>query len=55
MLIWRSVCAPVRSRQERPLRGERTAKYNQVLRIEEELGKQTLHDGTGFRVTPWMG
>ena len=36
-----------------PIRGERTAKFNQMLRIEEELGKQTLYDGTGFRVTPW--
>jgi len=32
-----------------------TAKYNQLLRIEEELGGQALYDGAGFRVTPWMG
>ena len=38
-----------------PIRGERTAKYNHLLRMEEALGEQTLYDGTGFRVTPWMG
>ena len=38
-----------------PCRGERTTKYNQLLRIKEELGEKTLYDGTGFRVTPWMG
>jgi len=29
-----------------PCRGERTAKYNQLLRIEQELGKKTLYCGT---------
>ena len=38
-----------------PFRGERTAKYNQLIRIKEEVGEQTLYNGTGFRVTPWMG
>jgi enolase len=28
-----------------PCRGERTAKYNQLLRIEEELGKRALYAG----------
>jgi enolase len=28
-----------------PCRGERTAKYNQVLRIEEELGKRAVYAG----------
>jgi enolase len=28
-----------------PCRGERTAKYNQLLRIEEELGKRALFAG----------
>ena len=28
-----------------PNRTERVAKYNQLLRIEEELGKQALYDG----------
>ena len=29
-----------------PCRGERTAKYNQLLRIEEELGKRAVYAGT---------
>jgi enolase len=34
-----------------PCRGERTAKYNQLLRIEEELGKRAVYAGKGaFRV-----
>jgi enolase len=34
-----------------PCRGERTAKYNQLLRIEEELGKRALYAGRkAFRV-----
>jgi enolase len=28
-----------------PCRGERTAKYNQLLRIEEELGRRALYAG----------
>jgi enolase len=28
-----------------PCRGERTAKYNQLLRIEEELGKRAVFAG----------
>jgi len=28
-----------------PCRGERTAKYNQLIRIEEELGSKALYDG----------
>lgn len=35
-----------------PCRGERTAKYNQLLRIEEELGKRAVYPGRkAFRVT----
>ena len=30
-----------------PCRGERTAKYNQLLRIEEELGKRAVYAGEG--------
>ncbi|HVO92502.1 MAG TPA: phosphopyruvate hydratase [Terriglobales bacterium] len=30
-----------------PCRGERTAKYNQLLRIEEELGKRAVYPGKG--------
>ena len=34
-----------------PCRGERTAKYNQLLRIEEELGKRAVYAGkNAFRV-----
>lgn len=39
-----------------PCRSERLAKYNQLLRIEEELGAEnTVYAGTGFRTTSWMG
>jgi enolase len=38
-----------------PCRGERTAKYNQLLRIEEELGGSAKYPGIGFRKTAWMG
>jgi enolase len=32
-----------------PVRGERTSKYNQLLRIEEELGNQAIYAGEHFR------
>lgn len=32
-----------------PCRSERTAKYNQILRIEEELGKDAKYAGNNFR------
>jgi enolase len=36
-----------------PCRGERTAKYNQLLRIEEELGKRAVYAGKdAYRVKP---
>ncbi len=36
-----------------PCRGERTAKYNQLLRIEEELGKRAVYAGKkAFNVRP---
>jgi enolase len=35
-----------------PVRGERTSKYNQLLRIEEELGDQAVYAGRNFR---WQG
>merc|ERR1712051_1093071 len=39
-----------------PCRTERLAKYNQLLRIEEELGPEnTVFAGKGFRTTAWMG
>jgi len=37
-----------------PCRGERTAKYNQLLRIEEELGNKAVYPGKNFRKTSWM-
>merc|ERR1712161_46766 len=39
-----------------PCRSERLAKYNQLLRIEEQLGKEnTIYAGSKFRTTEWMG
>lgn len=38
-----------------PCRGERTAKYNQLLRIEEALGSKAVYPGINFRKTSWMG
>ena len=36
-----------------PCRGERTAKYNQLLRIEEELGKRAVYAGKeAFNIRP---
>merc|ERR1712228_984818 len=32
-----------------PCRSERLAKYNQLLRIEEELGKKAVYAGANFR------
>jgi len=37
-----------------PCRGERTAKYNQLLRIEAELGASAKYAGAGFRKPAWM-
>ena len=37
-----------------PCRGERTAKYNQLLRIEEELGDSAVYAGANFRKPGWM-
>jgi len=38
-----------------PCRGERLAKYNQLLRIEEQLGSAAKYPGMGFRKPTWMG
>jgi enolase len=38
-----------------PCRPERLAKYNQLLRIEEELGSKTSYVGSSFRSPVWMG
>ena len=37
-----------------PCRGERTAKYNPLLRIEAELGDKAIYPGAGFRKPAWM-
>jgi enolase len=34
-----------------PCRSDRLAKYNQILRIEEELGSKAVYAGTHFRNT----
>ena len=39
--------APGRSRPGRPSRSDRVAKYNQLLRIEEELGERATYPGIG--------
>ena len=35
-----------------PCRSERLSKYNQLLRIEEELGKACIYAGNSFRLPP---
>jgi enolase len=37
-----------------PCRSERLSKYNQLLRIEEELGASAPYAGAGFRTPTWM-
>lgn len=37
-----------------PCRSERLAKYNQLLRIEEELGSKAVYAGNTFRKPKWM-
>lgn len=37
-----------------PCRSDRTSKYNQLLRIEEELGGTTIYAGPNFRTPSWM-
>lgn len=34
-----------------PCRSDRLAKYNQILRIEEELGSRAIYAGQSFRDT----
>merc|ERR1719352_823914 len=38
-----------------PCRSERLSKYNQLLRIEEELAGDSTYAGMGFRAPGWMG
>ena len=35
-----------------PCRSERLAKYNQLLRIEEELGAGAVYTGEAYRLPP---
>lgn len=37
-----------------PCRSERLSKYNQLLRIEEELGSSAVYAGQTFRAPSWM-
>ena len=37
-----------------PCRSERLSKYNQLLRIEEELGSDAPYAGEKFRTPLWM-
>jgi enolase len=37
-----------------PCRSERNSKYNQLLRIEEELGASAKYAGVTFRKPAWM-
>jgi enolase len=37
-----------------PCRSERLSKYNQLLRIEEELGSKAVYAGKSFRKPSWM-
>ena len=37
-----------------PCRSERLSKYNQLLRIEEELGSKAVYAGSTFRKPKWM-
>mmetsp|Transcript_36176 Transcript_36176/g.62697 ORF Transcript_36176/g.62697 Transcript_36176/m.62697 type:complete len:778 (+) Transcript_36176:137-2470(+) len=37
-----------------PCRSERLAKYNQLLRIEQELGDRAVYAGRGYRKPAWM-
>merc|ERR1719424_553451 len=38
-----------------PCRSDRLAKYNQLMRIEEEIGAGAVYAGAGFRTPNWMG
>ena len=38
-----------------PCRSERLAKYNQLLRIESELGDDAVYAGKTWRAPKWMG
>ena len=37
-----------------PCRSDRNAKYNQLMRIEEELGSDAVYAGATWRKPAWM-
>jgi enolase len=37
-----------------PCRSDRNAKYNQLMRIEEELGADAVYAGASWRKPSWM-
>merc|ERR1712118_153386 len=37
-----------------PCRSDRNAKYNQLMRIEEELGADAVYAGSAWRKPAWM-
>lgn len=37
-----------------PCRSERNAKYNQLMRIEDELGAAAVYAGANWRAPSWM-
>ena len=37
-----------------PCRSDRNAKYNQLMRIEEELGEKAVYAGATWRKPSWM-
>ena len=37
-----------------PCRSDRNAKYNQLMRIEEELGSEAVYAGATWRKPAWM-
>ena len=43
------IVSPYQIKTGAPCRSERLAKYNQILRIEEELGDQAVYAGKKFR------
>lgn len=46
-IITRTFCVQIKTGA--PCRSERLAKYNQILRIEEEMGASAKYAGKNFR------
>jgi len=49
LTVWRHFDGVVQIKTGAPCRSERLAKYNQILRIEEELGASAKYAGKSFR------